>query len=36
LNETLNHARLEDFVITNEDRPLADVANEVLERAGWL
>lgn len=36
LNETLNHARLENFVVTNEDRPLTDVANEVLERAGWL
>jgi hypothetical protein len=36
LNETLDHARLENFAISNEDRPLANVAKEVLERAGWL
>jgi phosphoglycolate phosphatase-like HAD superfamily hydrolase len=36
LHETLDRAALENFVITNEDRALTDVANEVLERAGWL
>jgi adenylylsulfate kinase-like enzyme len=35
LNESLEHAGLENFVAWNEDRPITDVANEVLERAGW-
>jgi hypothetical protein len=36
LNDVLGHARLENFAISNEDRPLTDVANELLERAAWL
>jgi cytidylate kinase len=36
LNKILDHARLENFVIANEGRPLPEVANEVLERARWL
>ncbi len=36
LNNALDHAQLEKFVISNEDRPLTEVANELLERAGWL
>jgi hypothetical protein len=35
LNDALGLARLENFVVTNEDRPLHDIANEVLERADW-
>jgi hypothetical protein len=36
LNDILDQARLENFVVTNEGRPLTDVANEVLERARWF
>jgi cytidylate kinase len=35
LNTALDRAGLENFVIINEGRPLHDIANEVLERAGW-
>ena len=36
LNVILDRARLEDFAVTNEDRPLTDVALEMLARAGWI
>jgi hypothetical protein len=36
LNESLDDAELENFVVTNEGRSLNKVANEVLERARWL
>jgi adenylylsulfate kinase-like enzyme len=36
LNAVLDGARLEDFSVTNENRPVTDVAQEVLVRAGWL
>jgi Mrp family chromosome partitioning ATPase len=32
----LEQARVEDFVVDNESRPPAAVAEEVLRRAGWL
>jgi hypothetical protein len=35
LNVILDRAQLEDFAVTNEDRPLTEVALEVLVRAGW-
>jgi len=36
LNVILERAQLEDFVVTNEDRPLTEVAIEVLVQAGWI
>ncbi len=36
LNATLDRARLEDFSVNNEGRPLTEVANEVLVRARWI
>lgn len=36
LNAILDRAQLEDFAVTNEDRPLTEVATEVLVRAGWI
>ena len=36
LNDALDHALLENFAVTNEDKPLTEVAKEVLERAHWL
>ena len=36
LNTILERARLEDFTITNEKRPLTDVAHELLVKAGWI
>jgi hypothetical protein len=36
LNTILDRARLENFTITNENRPLNDVAHEVLVKAGWI
>jgi hypothetical protein len=36
LNDALDHARLENFIVTNEGRLLTEVANEMLERAHWL
>jgi hypothetical protein len=35
LDKILGSARLEDFTVVNENRPLNDVAKEVLDRAGW-
>jgi len=36
LNVILDRARLEDFSVTNENRPLTDVALEMLIKAGWI
>ncbi len=36
LNAILDRARLEDFAVTNQDRPLTEVALEVLAKAGWI
>ena len=36
LNAILDRARLEDFVVTNENRLLTDVALEILVKAGWI
>jgi hypothetical protein len=36
LNVILDRAGLEDFAIANENRPLTDVALEMLVKAGWI
>jgi hypothetical protein len=36
LNAILDCARLQDFSITNENRPLTEVARDTLIRAGWI
>ncbi len=36
LAPVLEQARVEDHVVDNEDRPIAEVAEEVLRLAGWL
>jgi len=36
LNSILDRARLEDFTIFNENRPLNEVAFEMLRQAGWI
>ncbi len=36
LNVILDHARLEDFTVTNENRSLTDVTLEMLIKAGWI
>jgi hypothetical protein len=36
LNAILDRAHLEDFTIANEDRPVTEVAREVLIGAGWV
>ncbi len=36
LNDILDRARLEDFSVANENRPLREVAYEMLLRAGWI
>jgi len=36
LNVILDRAQLEDFAVTNENRPLTDVALEILVKAGWI
>lgn|SRR5579864_362094 len=36
LNDILDRARLEDVVVTNENRSLTDVALEMLVKAGWI
>jgi predicted kinase len=36
LNSILNLACLENFTIENENRPVTEVAHEMLLRAGWL
>lgn len=36
LEEILEQAAVEDFVVTNDDRQTRDVALDVLSQAGWL
>ena len=36
LNTILDHVRLEDFVVANENRSLTEVAREMLVKAGWV
>jgi hypothetical protein len=36
LNTIIDRAHLENFTITNENRPLNDVAHEMLVKAGWI
>jgi hypothetical protein len=36
LNSILDRAQLEDFTVVNENRPLTDVALEMLVKAGWI
>ncbi len=36
LNDVLDRARVEEFAVANEGRPLTEVANDLLERARWL
>ena len=36
LNTILDRAQLENFTVTNENRPLTDVAHELLVKAGWI
>ncbi|HEY2857017.1 MAG TPA: hypothetical protein VGJ21_01210 [Terracidiphilus sp.] len=36
LSRILDRAALEDFAISNEDRPLTAVAHELLIRSGWI
>jgi hypothetical protein len=36
LNAILDRAGLEDFIVTNENRSLTEVALEVLVKAGWI
>jgi hypothetical protein len=36
LNAILDRAHLEDFAVINEDRPLTEVALELLVKAGWI
>jgi hypothetical protein len=36
LSAILERARLEDFVVANENRSLTDVAIEMLVKAGWI
>ncbi len=36
LNDILDRARLENFTVSNENRPLSEVAHEMLLKAGWI
>ena len=36
LDAILDRSRLEDFVVINENRPVNDVAKEMLIKAGWI
>ena len=36
LDAILDRAHLEDFVVINENRPLSEVAQEMLSKAGWI
>ncbi len=36
LNVILDHAKLEDFIVVNENRSVNEVANEMLVKAGWI
>jgi len=36
LNSILDRARLEDFVVTSDDRSVTQIAHEMLLKAGWI
>ncbi len=36
LNVILDRARLEDFIVVNENRSVTEVAHEMLFKAGWI
>jgi predicted kinase len=36
LDAILDAAAVEDFTVDNDDRPITDVAREILLRAGWI
>jgi hypothetical protein len=36
LNTLLDRVRLEDFSVPNENRPVCEVAQEMLTKAGWI
>jgi hypothetical protein len=36
LNDILDRVQLEDFVVSNENRQVTDVALEMLVKAGWI
>jgi hypothetical protein len=36
LNSILDRARLEDFSVTSDDRPVTQIAHEMLLKAGWI
>jgi hypothetical protein len=36
LNRTLDHAQLEDFIVTSEGRSVTEVAQEMLVKAEWI
>jgi predicted kinase len=36
LDAILDAARLEDFLLSNDDRPVSEVATDLLARAGWI
>ena len=36
LNSILDRARLEDFTVSNENRSVIEVAEEMLTKAGWI
>jgi hypothetical protein len=36
LETILDRAQLEDFAVINENRPLSEVAQEMLRKAGWI
>jgi hypothetical protein len=36
LNALLDRARLEDFTVSSESRPVTEIAHEMLVKAGWI
>jgi hypothetical protein len=36
MEEILDRAQLEDFTVANENRPVVEVALDMLVRAGWI
>jgi hypothetical protein len=36
LEVMLDHGRLEDFTVSNENRSLPEVAGEMLVKSGWI
>jgi hypothetical protein len=36
LNALLDRARLEDFTVNSESRPVTEIAHEMLVKAGWI